>query len=111
MYYNFFRPHESLKGKTPAQAGKIKYDVKDWAGLVRLPVPIIRISDTREPLLKPPKTIIDTSKLMKRVRGHRIPKEVNLGSGIVRSHGRQHISLVAPHYTRRGGGITRRSDI
>jgi putative transposase len=34
VHYNFFRPHMSLKDKTPAEEAGIKYDVKSWADLV-----------------------------------------------------------------------------
>jgi len=35
-YYNFIRPHYALGGQTPAEAAGIKYDVKNWTGVVRL---------------------------------------------------------------------------
>jgi transposase-like protein len=38
VYYNYFRPHETLHGKTPAEVAKIDYTVKNWADLSRLPV-------------------------------------------------------------------------
>ncbi|MFC2031837.1 transposase [Chloroflexota bacterium] len=38
VYYNYLRPHESLKGKTPAEAAGIAYDVKSWQDVCRLPV-------------------------------------------------------------------------
>jgi dsDNA-specific endonuclease/ATPase MutS2 len=94
VYYNFFRPHESLEGKTPAEAGKIQYDVKDWAGFMRLPVPKQRIEFVDLPKPKKVKTVIDTSKLLNRKRGHRAPKE----------------GLTTPHRARHGNGITRRAD-
>ena len=39
IYYNFFRPHTAIDGKTPAEQAGIKYNVKDWADLARVPVP------------------------------------------------------------------------
>jgi transposase-like protein len=36
-YYNYFKPHESLSGKTPAEFSSIKYDVKNWDDLTRIP--------------------------------------------------------------------------
>jgi transposase-like protein len=36
--YNYFRPHEALEGKTPAEVAKVDYSVKNWADLTRLPV-------------------------------------------------------------------------
>ena len=38
VYYNFFRPHEGLNEKTPAEAAKIDYRIKNWAELSRIPV-------------------------------------------------------------------------
>ena len=35
VHYNFFRPHESLKGKTPAQVAGIKFPYSNWLGVVR----------------------------------------------------------------------------
>jgi len=35
VHYNFFRPHMSLKGKTPAEAAGIKYEVKNWNDAVK----------------------------------------------------------------------------
>lgn len=37
-YYNFFKPNEALKGKTPAEAAHVDYQVKNWKDLSRLPV-------------------------------------------------------------------------
>lgn len=34
IYYNFFRPHSSLKGRTPAEMAKIKYQYKNWSDMV-----------------------------------------------------------------------------
>ena len=39
-YYNFLKPHEALKGKTPAEKAKLRYDVKTWADVVNMPVPV-----------------------------------------------------------------------
>ena len=38
VYYNFFKPHEALKGKTPAEVARVEYSVKNWKDLSRLPV-------------------------------------------------------------------------
>ena len=35
VYYNFFRPHPDLQGKTPAEEAKIPYKIKNWTDLVR----------------------------------------------------------------------------
>ena len=34
IHYNFFRPHSSLKGRTPAEMAKIKYRYKSWSDIV-----------------------------------------------------------------------------
>lgn len=38
-YYNYFKPNEALDGKTPAEAAKIDYKVKNWKDLSQLPMP------------------------------------------------------------------------
>jgi hypothetical protein len=38
VFYNFLKPHEALKGKTPAEAAKIDYPLKNWADIIRVPV-------------------------------------------------------------------------
>lgn len=35
VHYNFFRPHESLNDRTPAEAAGIKFIYKDWQDVVR----------------------------------------------------------------------------
>ena len=39
VFYNYFKPHESLGGKTPAEASKIDYSIKHWKDLIQKPVP------------------------------------------------------------------------
>jgi putative transposase len=34
LYYNYLRPHESLKGKTPAQVSGVKYPYYNWQDIV-----------------------------------------------------------------------------
>jgi transposase-like protein len=34
VHYNFFRPHESLEDKTPAEAGEIKFPYKNWLDVI-----------------------------------------------------------------------------
>jgi len=34
VYYNFFRPHESLGDKTPAEKAGIKFPLKNWLDVV-----------------------------------------------------------------------------
>ncbi len=35
VHYNFLRPHESLKGLTPAEAAKVRFPYKNWLDIVR----------------------------------------------------------------------------
>ena len=37
IFHNFVREHEGLKGKTPAEAAGVKYDVKNWKDIIKLP--------------------------------------------------------------------------
>jgi len=37
-YYNYLKPHYSLKGKTPAEVANVDYDVKTWMDICQLPV-------------------------------------------------------------------------
>jgi putative transposase len=32
--YNYFKPHPSLNGRTPAEEAKIQYDIKNWSDLI-----------------------------------------------------------------------------
>ncbi len=38
VYYNFFRPHESLRDRTPAEAAHINQPLKNWEDVARLDV-------------------------------------------------------------------------
>jgi len=38
VHYNYFRPHESLKGQRPAEAAGVPYNIKNWNELCRVPV-------------------------------------------------------------------------
>ena len=37
VYYNYLKPHHSLKGKTPAEVAKVDYKSKNWGDVIRLP--------------------------------------------------------------------------
>ena len=49
VYYNYFRPHESLKDRTPAEVARIKFLFKNWADVVisQAPIPQAVQSDDR----------------------------------------------------------------
>lgn len=38
IYYNFFKPNSALNGKTPAEAARVDYQIKNWKDLSLLPV-------------------------------------------------------------------------
>jgi len=60
VYYNYFKPHHSLKGKTPAEVAGLDYDVKNWMDVCRLPVSkqveIISGEETKGYVISPSKT-------------------------------------------------------
>jgi len=37
-FYNYFKPHDSLQGKTPADEAGLNYQYRNWADLTKLPV-------------------------------------------------------------------------
>jgi putative transposase len=39
LYYNYLRPHESLKGKTPAKAAKTDFPYKSWLDIIKSEIP------------------------------------------------------------------------
>jgi len=49
IHYNYFRPHISLKGKTPAQKAGIKLSTNDWLDVVREPRDTAKIDISTEP--------------------------------------------------------------
>ena len=49
IHYNYFRPHISLKGKTPARKAGIILSVNDWLDVVREPRDTAKIEISTEP--------------------------------------------------------------
>ena len=88
MYYNYFRPHESLEGKTLAEAGKLKYDVKNWADLTKLPVSKqAEILTHAIPKLHIPRIKTPKDKAPSRHRVKREPRgDMYVGRGMVSRH-------------------------
>lgn len=75
-YYNFLKPHEALNGKTPAERAKLRYDVKTWADVVNMPVPVEveRASHTRPRLqLVQPKVSTKGAFQRKRPKPRQLP--------------------------------------
>jgi putative transposase len=65
IYYNYFRPHTALEGKTPAEEAQIKYGVKSWADLARVPVSKVK---AQTKLKEEPKAHISLERTMSRHR-------------------------------------------
>ena len=42
VFYNYFRPHESLGDKTPAEAAKTKFPFRNWLDVVKSQSPIVQ---------------------------------------------------------------------
>jgi len=47
VYYNFFRPHEYLKDKTPAQVAGIKFPYENWLDVVKKQSPLEKQKEAR----------------------------------------------------------------
>jgi len=43
VHYSFFRPHESLKDKTPAEKAEIRFPFRNWLDITRQPTQITRL--------------------------------------------------------------------
>jgi len=43
VHYNFFRPHESLNDRTPANKAGIAFPFADWLDVTRLSMPVVEI--------------------------------------------------------------------
>lgn len=100
VYYNYFKPHQSLDGKTPAEEANVKYDVKNWADLAHVPVSKeTEVKSHITPVRKTPKTHVSLDSAYKRKRvykSHDKSKEVDLEP---RRKGRHVISARASRIT------------
>jgi putative transposase len=96
-FYNYFKPHQSLDGKTPAEEAKIDYSVKNWVDLAR--VPVSKETEVHSHKTKLVTVVTEKTNMDKAFKRHRVnrvirkPKVTDLGAGVVRSHGRQHLRL------------------
>ena len=95
VHYNYFRPHMSLNDRTPAQAAGINFPFRNWKDVVEQPYKVTAKISIKEG--KPRKTLVPAFNRPKisKVKATSKPKP---------------IKLVPQHYSRRGGGLTRRSD-
>jgi putative transposase len=70
IYYNYFKPHQSLDGKTPAEEAHVQYNIKSWSDLAQVPVSKQSEIDSHKlPKIKTFKTKVDLTKALKRKRG------------------------------------------
>ena len=107
-WYNFMRPHESLKGQTPAEKANIKYTFKSWVDVVRTSKPHVEvlITPAKTDVLSKRKVTIrpivnrtydierkNWNRRLARIAHARKPREKDLGSGVVRDRRGQHLRL------------------
>lgn len=109
-WYNFMRPHESLDGKTPAEEAKVQYSIKSWADVVRVASPQIEILQT------PAKVdILSKRQLLARPVTHRNYNYERKAKLRISARSKRVTpktpKLADQHYSKRGGGLTRRGDI
>ena len=70
VYYNYFKPHESLEGKTPAQEAMLEYPIKNWSDLARVPVSKeSEIESHKKPKIRVVAEKVSLEKAFKRKRG------------------------------------------
>ncbi len=94
IHYNFFRPHMSLNDKTPAEVAKLNFPFHNWKEVVEQPYTVT----SRIKIVEKPKAGLPKARIPRISRGTpRItPKTPR---------------LTKQHYSKRGGGLTRRADI
>jgi hypothetical protein len=98
VHYNYLRPHESLDGKTPAEAAGISYPYKNWNELSRKhelgkttetkPEVTVRVVPTSFDIVQPKR-----AKLGIRRTKPRLSRGVDLGGDIVKDRRGQHLRL------------------
>jgi putative transposase len=70
IYYNYFKTHESLDGKTPAEDAHVDYKVKNWVDLAKVPVSKESEIETHtKPKIKVVIEKVSLEKALKRRRG------------------------------------------
>jgi putative transposase len=79
-YYNFLKPHEALKGKTPAEKAKLRYEVKTWADVVNMPVSVeVERARRISPRLKLEQPKVSTEGAFKRKRTKPFQRSLPMG--------------------------------
>ena len=74
IYYNFFRPHESLKDKTPAEVASIQFPYKNWLDVVQGQSPVIKatLDDDRTTIIS---ADFYSAKRLKKIRRRRVRRQ------------------------------------
>ena len=49
VHYNYLRPHESLKDKTPAEVAGVDYPYQNWADIIRKHQPSVKVTIEHQP--------------------------------------------------------------
>jgi transposase-like protein len=84
IYYNYFRPHTAIDGKTPAEQAGIKYDVKNWADLSRVPVPKhIELQSHIAPKMKITIPHVSLERAFSRQRKPKQPKQPRMSNQVL----------------------------
>jgi putative transposase len=97
VYYNYFKTHESLNGKTPAEEAHVKYAVHNWADLAKIPTPKhVEIHSHSRPKLDIPKTHVKLDNAFNRHRQPKPKTEKKITSGIYASKS----GMLARHHFR-----------
>jgi putative transposase len=94
VHYNYFRPRMSLDDKTPAQEAGINFPFKNWKDVVEQPYSVT----SRIKIIEKPRAGLP--KVYKPRLSHHAPRITP-----------KILKLVTLHYSKRGGGLTRRGDI
>ena len=76
LHYNYLRPHEALKGKTPAEAAGVNYPYRNWQEIVAkreviTPAKVSATSTIIIPELRPRPERVMVRKRLGRLRRHR----------------------------------------
>jgi len=91
IHYNYFRPHESLGDKTPAEAAGVKFPYRNWKDVIREPEMVVRrIEVSEEPIkIKPRLTVslVDKPTNVRQTSKRRKPRgDIYEGRGMISRH-------------------------